>query len=242
MIISLLEILLGLNLIFCSFIDKHSFIKKCELSDRIDYLTEYLATTFPPIISFQAHSPAFRTAQRQYPRGLKSKLLDYISQNARKLQIDMSMIEQVTGGTVEAFSNCCEPILMSPAILERTKRGKKERERLNEDLMECVNVAEMDLAREVARMFEDDDEGRIMNKMVAGMNEIDLMARGEIVRWPWLSDEGWTWPWILGLFALVILVISTLVVVGWFIHMKFFQTSKSPWGSPVPPPPDKWGA
>jgi hypothetical protein len=56
------------------------------------------------------------------------------------------------------------------------------------------------------------------------------VQHARVLRWPWLTDEGWTWKWILGAVLIGLLIAALLALAGWCIYRYVALPIREKWG------------
>lgn len=240
-----------------SFLDKH-LLSELTREDQQEYLEEYLADLVQTITTPRGTSTSFfQTARDLYPRGLKQKFLDEIEDHVADLMrgsgVDEAMSYQSVIDAMVRFQECTK--LDDGFIIDddeidgsSTRRSRHKRQKRHvsaSPLIKCVEEAEVDLIDAVSRWSmdrmnngNDRDQrnqrkverfyGRLSNLII----QIQDVTHNLVWRWPWLTDEGWTWKWVIGFAFVALLTVAIILSIVYFIYTYFFKTSDG-WGDDV---------
>jgi hypothetical protein len=247
LLVTLTALLESLHGSFVAISELHQLV---DPEDQIDYLSTYLEDFAALLTTLDIRTELYDTAVSNYTCGLKEQFLQDLARYSSKVSPSL-----MTGGMVgEAalqdilthFQDCAHRAL--PSTDNQTTPGRyrsrraKSRDKLLPRLFECTERAELDISVAVADAYAHLarlDGGRESDR-VAGwtwrlsrtLRRIVEVRKGAVMRWPWLTDEGWTWQWIGAALVLAFIGIVLIGALVWIVYRQLAE-GEDGWGETV---------
>lgn len=249
-----LQAIVFINTTSGSFINRSEFNSIFDPDDQLEYLTNYLEDYAAMISTVNTRCDLYDNAVHDFQRGLKESFLAEFKKVERLAASVLSYSGTEIAGEsafqdiMTRFQECAHRAIPAESDQQTSSRSRRRRHtnhshsKSRSRILECAESAEQEITEAVADSFGAmaDADGTKEADRLAGFGEgnvkrlerIVRVERGEVIRWPWLTDEGWTWPWIIGAVILIVLAMCILAGIGWMVYDRLYSSQDS-WGQDV---------